>query len=281
MRRTAIPAALGLTVALGILAAPASAAPCPNIRAEARGLDDGAPVPTGHSTTALTISGQYEGAISNVVASVPAPGSAQATLTAPGRVMLALNLPSAGSVTLTLSWDEVTPDGPCTQTTRIVLRAVRPAAIGAVGKGTGFENGIVARFSFGGCRALLLATPVTVTVRYRLGPVRPATTRPLLTPPAPTARSPKLVLVLPRPCAEFLPTRRVALPAASVRAGRSSESQFEVAAQRRFTGRGAYAAHLRVEFAQPGFRTVRFDVTGRFILGAGGKSSSTTVQRLR
>ena len=38
---------------------------------------------------------------------------------------------------------------------------------------------------------------------------------------------------------------------------------------------------MRVEFAQPGFKTVRFDVTGYFSLSAGGKASSTTVRRLR
>jgi hypothetical protein len=290
VRRTTIPTVLGVTVALGVAAAPASAAaPCTSIHAEARGLGDGDPVATGRSTTAITISGQDEGAISNVVASVPAPASAQATLTAPGKFALALNLPSAGRVTLTLSWDELTAATPpgstepvvtCTQTQRIALRAVRPAAIGVRGDGTGFEDGIVAHFPFLGCRALLVAAPVTVTVRYRLGPKRGPGRVPV--PRAPTARSPKLVFVLPQPCGDTVARKRVTLPGkGSVGGGKTAGGQFEVFAARRARGRYAYAAHLRVAFAQPGFKTVHFDVTGNFNLSAGGKASSTEVRRLR
>jgi hypothetical protein len=291
MRRIALRAAVGVMVAFGVVAAPASAAPpCENIHAEVRGLSDGDPVATGRSTAAITISGQDEGEISNVVASFPAPASVQATLTGRGKFSLAMNLPSAGSVTLTVSWDELTASTPpgstervvtCTQTTRIALRAVKPAAIGVRGENTGFENGIVARFPLYGCKAPLVAAPVTVTVRYRLGPKRRAF-GPVPIPRAPTARSPKLVFVVAKPCGDTVARQRVALPGrGSVSGGKSAGGQFEVIAARRAPGRYAYGAHLRVEFAQPGFKTVRFDVTGYFSLGAGGKASGTTVRRLR
>jgi hypothetical protein len=291
MRRIALRAVVGVTVAFGVAAAPASAAPpCENVGAFVRGLDAGDPVATGRSTVAITISGQDEGQISNVVASFPAPASVQATLTAPGKVALAMNVPSAGNVTLTISWDELTHSTPpgstesvvtCTQTERIPLRAVKPASIGVRGEGTAFANGIVARFPLYGCKAPLVAAPVTITVRYRLGPKRRAF-GPTPIPPAPTARSPKLVFVVPKPCGDTVPRQRVALPGkGSVSGGKSAGSQFEAIAARRARGRYAYGAHMRVEFAQPGFKTVRFDVTGYFHLGASGKASSTTVRRLR
>ena len=291
MRRVALRAAVGVTVAFGVAAAPASAAPpCQSVNAVVSGLSDGDPVATGRSTAAITISGQDEGEISNVVASFPAPATVQATRTAPGKFALAMNLPSAGSVTLTISWDELTANTPpgstesvvtCTQTERIALRAVKPAAIGVRGENTGFENGIVGRFPLYGCKAPLVAAPVTITVRYRLGPRRRAFGR-VPIPPAPTARSPKLVLLVPKPCGDTIPRQRVALPGrGSVSAGKSAGGQFEAVAARRAPGRYAYGAHLRVEFAQPGFKTVRFDVAGYFSLSAGGKASSTTVRRLR
>ena len=289
--RSIILAALGVAVALTAGATPAlAAAPCNSVNAVVRGLDENDVVTTGRSTTAITISGQSEGEISNVVASVPAPAGAQATLTAPGKVALAMNLPSAGRITLTLSWDELTHDTPpgsnesvvtCTQTTRIPLRVARPAALGVAGEETGFVNGVVAEFVFPGCRALLVAAPVTVTVRYRLGPKRRAY-GPVPIPAAPTARSPKLVLVLARPCGpEKFPTQRATLPGrGSVSIG-PGERPLAVVAKRRFAGRGAYGAHYIVEFAQPSFRTVRFDVTGYFSLGAGGKASASNIRRLR
>ncbi len=283
------PATLALAAAaLGIAAAPASAAPpCESISAVVQGLDDGNVVATGRSTRAIKISGQDEGEITNVVASVPAPGAVQATRTAPGRYSLAFALPAAGTVRLTISWDEVSADTPadyegrvitCTQTTQIVLRAARPAAIGVRGEETSFENGIVADFVFPGCRAAVVAAPVTVTVRYRLGPKgRP---RRVPIPPAPTARSPKLVLVLPDPCAVRLPRRSVSLPGrGSVFVG-PGERGLAVVAKRTFAGRGAYAAHYIVEFAQPGFRTVRFDIIGTFNLSANGKASGSQIRRL-
>jgi hypothetical protein len=279
-----------MTVAFGLTAAPAFAAPpCQNINAVVGGLDDGNPVATGRSTIPITISGQDEGEITNVVASAPAPATAQATLTAPGKYALALNIPSPGSITLTLSWDERAPNPdlnsneyvvPCTQTTRITVRAWRPAAIGVRGEGTGFENGIVGRFPFAGCRAPVVAAPITITARYRLGPRRRAYGR-IPIPRAPDARSPKLVFVVARPCVGTVTRQRIKLPGKGSLSGGSSEgSSFEVVAARRARGRYAYAAHLRVDFAQPGFKTVRFDVTGYFQLGAGGKGSSTTVRRL-
>lgn len=286
--RSIILAALGAAVALTAGAAPAFAAPpCTSVNAVVRGLDENEVVATGRSTTAITISDQSQGEISNVVASVPAPASAQATLTAPEKVALALNLPSAGRITLTVSWDELTYDPSsdsvvtCTQTERIPLQVVRPAALGVVGEETGFVNGVVAEFAFPGCRALLVAAPVTVTVHYRLGPKRRAY-GPVPIPAAPTARSPKLVLVLARPCGPNpVPTQRATLPGrGSVTIG-PGERRMAVTAKRRFAGRGAYGAHYIVEFAQPGFRTVRFDVTGYFSLGAGGKASGSNIRRLR
>lgn len=285
-------ALLGVAFAMVVGAAPASAAaPCQSVHATVQGLEDGNAVATGSSTTPITISGQDEGQITNVVASVPAPGTAQATQTAPGKYALAMNLPAAGSFTLTLSWDEQTADTPagttertvtCTQTTQIALRAFKPAALGVQGEGSGFENGIVSRFSFRGCKAPVVLGPVIITVRYRLGPTLHRPVRPIPIPSAPNARSPKLVFVVPKPCGEVIPRRRVTLPGSgSVSAGKVAGSQFEVVAARRSRGRYYYGAHLRVEFAQPGFKTVRFDVTGTFFLGAGGKGSGTDVRRLR
>jgi hypothetical protein len=287
VRRTSLTAALGTALALAF-AAPALAAPaCTTENASVSGLEDGQVVPTGRSTAALVISGQERGEISNVTASVPSPGTAQTTLAPRGRVTLALSLPNAGTVTLTLTWDEqvTDPSGStnnpvtCTQTKQMALRAVRPAAARVAGEGTAFRNGIAADFSFAACEASPLVAPVTVTVRHRLGAVRRSVRPPV--PPAPTARSPKVVLALPKPCADRLPSRRVTLPGAgSVRIGGTSQ-RLDVLAARRARGRYSYAAHLRVEFAQPGYRTVRFDVVGFFSLSAGGKSSTTTVRRLR
>ena len=243
MRRTSFSAILGVLVMLGAAAAPASAAPpCRSIHAEARGLGDGDAVATGRSTVAITISGQDEGQITNVAASVPAPAGVQVTQTAPGKFALALNVPSPGSITLTLSWDELTADTPpgttepvvtCTQAARIPLKAVRPAAVGVRGEGTGFANGIEAHFPFHGCDALLVASPLRITVRYRLGPRRGGGGR-VPIPRAPTARSPKHVFVVPKPCGDTIPSQRTKLPGrGSLAAGKTTGGQFGAIASRR------------------------------------------------
>jgi hypothetical protein len=140
----------------------------------------------------------------------------------------------------------------------------------------------MATFNFAACGSGSVVGPLTIVVRARVGPRylahapwRPGSVR------APTASSPKFTIRAPDPCTR-IPVGSLRLPGAgSVRLG--PEELFNgltLRAARRFTGRGAYNVHLIVEFHQANYRTVRFRVTGWFVLADFGKQSGSVVRRI-
>jgi hypothetical protein len=277
---------LGITVALGIAAAPASAAPCdPDTAGQIRHPPDA--VGTGTSTFTLEI--DASDSVTGVSANVPGPGAVRSVSFRAGRsgdpgvATITTSIPSAGSVPLTVSWTQANAPDPCTVTETIPLRVVVPASAAPRGQGGGAnQNAVTATFSFPGCGSAHPVGPMTIVVRARVGPryLAHAPWRPGSL-PAPTASSPKFTITAPAPCTR-IPAGNLRLPGAgSVRLG--NEDLFNgltLRAARRFAGRGAYNVHLIVEFHQANYRTVRFRVTGYFVLADFGKQSGSVVRRI-
>jgi len=272
-------------LAAGGVATARAAPPCPeSTSASIRGLDlDSQVAPTGHSTIRVKFDDSPSPTVSNVVATVPAPAHASIKPVSASAVDLVLDLPATGKVPLTITWDQLPHDfGPfCTTTFSTQLAVSKAAQVAPFTQGSGFTSSVQASFNWAHtCEKPIVASPLTITMRYRVGPRRSARTRPPPTTPAPGAHARKLTVTLASACGTVRGQVAHAGPAL-VHLGKVDQGLVNVSVFRSLAGRGTFAAHMIVSFSQPGFKPLRYDVHGYTLLGAGGRVGETKVKRLR
>lgn len=241
---------------------------------------------TGRTTTRLKFADSPTPTVSNVTASVPAPAHASVTPVSKNAVDLVLDLPATGSRALTISWDQLPNDASgvlCTATVVIHVKATKPTRIVPFGQGAGFSGAVggTFRWSFICADTPPVASPLTITMRYRIGRRRPPRPVPPPATAAPNARSPKLTLTLSNTCGTAR-AKTTHSGGAFVRLGGVSEGNgLAVSIIRSLAGRGSFSAHMLVTFSQPGLKPVRFDVRGYSALGDFGRVGDTKIKRLR
>ena len=251
------------------------------------GLDlDAQLAPTGHSTIRLKFEDSPSPTVSNVIATVPAPARASITPVSAHTVDLVLDLPATGKVPLTITWDQLPDDGgtaPCTTTFSTQLAVSRAAQVNVFAGADefSFSGSVAARFTWAStCDKPIVASPLTITLRYRVGRRRPPRPVPPPPTPAPGAHARKLTVTLANACGT---TRgQVAhVGGALVKLGKVDQGTMVVSVFRSLAGRGSFSAHMIVSFAQPGYKPLRFDLRGFTALGNYGRVGDSKVKRLR